>query len=250
MFEFMIRRQLAAHDLETVEGRVAALRAAAPVVAGIRDKALGVGYVRNLAGWLGMDPAEVQRAVASVRTSAPPAAPSRPVHEEPQQDAQPTRDDAPSMTQLRNDTTTRTELEVLIAMLQHPDLVGAALMAKAVRIGFTNPELGVVRDAIAVNLAMAGSQDWAARIASEVPPRYAGLVNEITVAPIPTREDRLQVYCKSIVSDFIDRDLLREKVELMGAMQRLNAATDAERYTAVQRDLVRIETERRALRDE
>ena len=33
MFEFMIRRMLAGHDLETVEGRVAALRAAAPVVA-------------------------------------------------------------------------------------------------------------------------------------------------------------------------------------------------------------------------
>src|SRR5690606_18047890 len=35
MFEFMVRRRLAGHDLETVEGRVAALRAAAPVVAGI-----------------------------------------------------------------------------------------------------------------------------------------------------------------------------------------------------------------------
>ncbi|TPX04464.1 DNA primase, partial [Schumannella luteola] len=33
MFEFMIRRSLAGHDLETVEGRVAALRAGAPVVA-------------------------------------------------------------------------------------------------------------------------------------------------------------------------------------------------------------------------
>ena len=40
MFEFMVRRVLATHDLETVEGRVAALRAAAPVVAGIRDQAL------------------------------------------------------------------------------------------------------------------------------------------------------------------------------------------------------------------
>ncbi|HPM52811.1 MAG TPA: DNA primase, partial [Rhodoglobus sp.] len=67
LFEFKIRRELAAHDLETVEGRVAALRAAAPVVASIRDQALSVGYVRNLAGWLGMDPGEVGRAVASVR---------------------------------------------------------------------------------------------------------------------------------------------------------------------------------------
>ncbi|WP_207457568.1 DNA primase [Herbiconiux sp. SYSU D00978] len=63
MFEFMIRRELAQHDLETVEGRVAGLRAAAPVVAGIRDSALSVGYTRTLAGWLGLDPDEVGRAV-------------------------------------------------------------------------------------------------------------------------------------------------------------------------------------------
>jgi DNA primase len=69
MFEFMIRRTLADHDLETVEGRVAALRASAPVVAGIRDQAMGVGYTRNLAGWLGMDPSEVTRAVSAARSS-------------------------------------------------------------------------------------------------------------------------------------------------------------------------------------
>src|SRR5690606_28927767 len=70
MFEFMIRRVLSGHDLETVEGRVAALRGSAPVVAGIRDQALSIGYVRNLARWLGMDPAEVGRAVAAARKSA------------------------------------------------------------------------------------------------------------------------------------------------------------------------------------
>ncbi len=159
-------------------------------------------------------------------------------------------DDEPSITRLRTDTITRTERDVLMAILQHPDFVGEALMAKAVRIAFGNGDLGVVRDAVAVNLAMAGAPDWAARVTAEVPPRYAKLVNELTVAPIPERADKLPGYCRSIVSDFIDRDLLREKVELMGAMQRLDATADAERFSAVQRDLVRIETERRALRDE
>ncbi|MEO6116779.1 MAG: DNA primase, partial [Pseudolysinimonas sp.] len=70
MFEFMIRRQLAGHDLETVEGRVAALRASAPVVAGIRDRAMNVGYVRSLAGWLGLEPDEVSRAVTGARAAA------------------------------------------------------------------------------------------------------------------------------------------------------------------------------------
>ncbi len=253
MFEFMIRRQLAAHDLETVEGRVAALRAAAPVVAGIRDQALSIGYVRNLAGWLGMDPTEVQRAVRGAGAhggSSPSRPPQRDQAGEVSTSSTPPMEDEPSITRLRTDTTTRTERDVLMAILQHPDFVGEKLLANAMRIGFRDGDLAVVRDAIAVNVASALSSDWAARITAEVPPRFAKLVNELTVAPIPAREDKLQGYCRSIVTDFIDRDLLREKVELMGAMQRLDAATDAERFTAVQRDLVRIETERRALRDE
>ncbi|GAA2722304.1 DNA primase [Cellulomonas aerilata] len=64
LFEFVIRTTLAAHDLETAEGRVAALRAAAPVVAGIRDAALRPEYARMLAGWLGMDADSVRTAVA------------------------------------------------------------------------------------------------------------------------------------------------------------------------------------------
>ncbi len=252
MFEFMIRRQLAAHDLETVEGRVAALRAAAPVVAGIRDQSLSIGYVRNLAGWLGMDPTEVQRAVraSGAHSSSSGSSSTRPAEQPAAEAATGSGEDEPSITRLRTDTTTRTERDVLMAILQHPDYVGERLMAKAVRIGFSDADLGVVRDAVAVSIAMAQSPDWAARVTAEVPQRFGKLVNELTVAPIPTREDRMQVYCRSIVTDFIDRDLLREKVELMGAMQRLDATADAERYTAVQRDLVRIETERRALRDE
>jgi DNA primase len=218
------------------------------VVAGIRDQALSIGYVRNLAGWLGMDPTEVQRAVrASGNTGG--SSPSRPPERETAQEAA-TSEDEPSITRLRTDTTTRTERDVLMAILQHPDFVGERLMAKAMGIGFTDGDLGVVRDAIAVNLAAALAPEWAARITAEVPQRFGKLVNELTVAPIPAREDKLQGYCRSIVTDFIDRDLLREKVELMGAMQRLNATTDAERFSAVQRDLVRIETERRALRAE
>ncbi|MEH0111318.1 DNA primase [Tersicoccus sp. MR15.9] len=64
LFEFAIRATLKNFDLETVEGRVRALRAAAPVVAGIRDAAIRPGYARELAGWLGMPVEDVTAAVA------------------------------------------------------------------------------------------------------------------------------------------------------------------------------------------
>lgn len=63
MFEFVMKQILGAHDLDAVAGRVAALRETAPIIAEIRDAALKPGYVRYLAGALGMDLDEVQAAV-------------------------------------------------------------------------------------------------------------------------------------------------------------------------------------------
>jgi DNA primase len=73
MFEFMIRQVLGQYNLDTVEGRVAALRAAAPVVSDIRDPALRPGYTRELARLLGVEVGEVTRAVtaAQARSTCP-----------------------------------------------------------------------------------------------------------------------------------------------------------------------------------
>ncbi|GAA4357285.1 DNA primase [Microbacterium rhizosphaerae] len=63
MFEFVIDQRLKGFDLGTVEGRAGALRAAAPIVADIRDSALRAGYVRVLARRIGLEIAEVTEAV-------------------------------------------------------------------------------------------------------------------------------------------------------------------------------------------
>ena len=63
LFEFVIKSTIASFDLNTAEGRVAALRSAAPVVAGIKDVALRPEYTRMLAGWLGADSNTVVQAV-------------------------------------------------------------------------------------------------------------------------------------------------------------------------------------------
>jgi DNA primase len=246
MFEFMVRRRLAEHDLETVEGRVAALRAAAPVVAGIRDQALSVGYVRNLAGWLGMEPGEVQRAVQAARGNTPrAAAPER--GDEPDQ---PRREDQPDLMKLPTDPATRLERDALMAVLQHPLEVGADMIRRVSQVAFADNTLAVVRDAIATSLERWNQETWLSIVADEVPPTFATLVKQLGVAPIPEREDRIAVYCRSVTADIVDRDLLRQKRDLLGAMQRLDAASEPEKYAQVQRDLVRVETERRALRTE
>ena len=54
LFEFAIRSALDDHDLNTAEGRLAALDAAAPIVGKIKDRGLRQLYAVSLDRWLGM----------------------------------------------------------------------------------------------------------------------------------------------------------------------------------------------------
>ncbi|MFT0847914.1 DNA primase, partial [Actinomycetaceae bacterium L2_0104] len=67
LFEFAITSVLTGLPLETAEGRTAGLRAAAPMVASIRDRVLRGEYTRQLAGWLGMDETTVRTAVSGAQ---------------------------------------------------------------------------------------------------------------------------------------------------------------------------------------
>jgi DNA primase len=52
-----------------------------------------------------------------------------------------------------------------------------------------------------------------------------------------------------ITTALIDRELLRLKADLLGRLQRADP-TDREIYSTIQRELVRVEAERRNLRSE
>lgn len=67
LFEFAINSVLTGLPLDSAEGRTVGLRAAAPMVASIRDRVLRGEYTRQLAGWLGMDEATVRQAVATAK---------------------------------------------------------------------------------------------------------------------------------------------------------------------------------------
>src|SRR5699024_3999334 len=86
LVEFVLRRRLREWDLATVDGRVGAMRAAAPIVTAIRDHSLRAAYTRELAGWLGAEVHEVESAVRSAarRTSPRSSSPHAPAHHSPQ----------------------------------------------------------------------------------------------------------------------------------------------------------------------
>ncbi len=247
MFEFVIRQTLAAYDLETVEGRVGALKASAPVIADIRDPSLRPGYTRVLARHLGVDLGEVQAAIGRAsrgasRTSGDRAS-STPAEGE-------TAVERPaSLRDLPGDPTTRLERDALMAILQHPELAGRELVQRAVLTGFGNATLAVVRDAIAATLDSFGTPGWFARVTETVPTPMASLVQQLAVAPIPERAEReLTSYVREITVALIDRDLLRQSHDMLGRLQRIDPK-ERESYRALQGELMALEQERRRLRE-
>ncbi len=281
MFEFVIKQKLAAYDLDTVEGRVAALRDAAPIVADIRDPALRPAYTRQLAKMLAMKLDDVRRMVESSGSrsrgaSASPGAEGRELaavgrgpegqalarrHPDPAGDplvaSVTSLPEAPaaavvrpsvSITQLPATTAARTERDALMAMLQAPTVVGRDLLVQASGCGFSNAPLAAVRDAIGRNVDSFERADWVTVVQGDVPEEYRRLVEELAVAPLPERPDRQpETYLRRITRDLIQRHLLRRKEEVKGRLQRTDAVENPELYRQIQRELVQLETDRRAL---
>ncbi|HEV7565262.1 MAG TPA: DNA primase [Microbacteriaceae bacterium] len=271
MFEFMIRQVLAQYNLDTVEGRVAALRAAAPVVSDIRDTSLRPGYTRELARMLGMDLGEVTRAVTAARSSGQSAQGGQSQRPNQSQGADRQgadrqggwqgggqhganaggqgQQDGPSLVQLPTDLATRLERDALMAMLQLPSLVGRELTQRATQASFTNQSLAVVRDGIATTLDAMETPEWLTKVIDEVPAPFATLVKQLGVAPIPERSEReLEAYARGVTGALIERDLLRRKAELLGQLQRADPG-NRDAYSQLQRELVQVEAERRQLRE-
>src|SRR5207253_2223183 len=113
--EFAIRTTLERFDLEIPEGRVQALAAAAPVVAGLKDWALREEYARRLAGWLGMDEQSVLVRVRGHEAGDPDARPGQ---------RQAPRRSQPAPRPDPRDPRLVIEREVLKLALQRPALAG------------------------------------------------------------------------------------------------------------------------------
>ncbi len=266
MYEFWVRRQLDGFDLETVEGRVGALRASAPIVGGIRDEALSIGYTRTLAKLIGIDPAEVAQAVRAARRAPARAASAASAGRGQQGGGETAPGSAPiaagdsaaamaaeavptiGIAQLPTDPVTRLERELLMALLQHPGEIAIETAQRALHTTFTQPALATVRDAVIAAIDAYATPEWARRVAEEAPPAFSPLVTQLAIAPLPMRDGRTAEYCAGVTTSLIDRDLLRRKTELLGALQRTDATSEPERHRSLQQQLVEVESERRKVR--
>jgi DNA primase len=229
MFEFAIDRKLGGFDLSTVEGRVGALRAAAPIVAEIRDQLLRPGYERVLARRLGMDPTEVR---SEVERAARGGSSTQPVRREaPQIDpATGVAVVAPvTLASLPRSPDVAVERDALMGALQYGHQVDQALLSRALEAPFRTPGLDAVREAVASapDRTRAG---WVTEAVNSVREPYRSLAGELLMTPFPARDEERAV---ATVADLARRLILRrlehEKQELLGAVQRVPADSDGGR---------------------
>ncbi len=246
LFEFALRSTLDAYDLETAEGRIAALREAAPIVAQIRDTALRPEYARRLAGWLGLEVEAVTRAVQEAQRSARQSTPPRREASEPVAPPRPP-------TARRRDPGLVVEREALKCALQQPAVV-ADWYESVEPTAFTHPQARQVHEAIEAagspSAAVVGLAWIDAVLAAAADDDVRQLVRELSVEPLPADEGRDDSYAIGVIARLLEQDASRRIHELKGRLQRIDATADPGLHQQAFADLLALEDYRRSLRRE
>ncbi|MCP2626484.1 DNA primase [Mycolicibacterium smegmatis] len=247
LFEFVIRSALAEHDLDSAEGRVAALRRCVPMLARIKDPTLRDEYARQLAGWVGWD--NVAQVIGRVREEAkgggrkdnnrrgqePAARPKPPPVQRP--------DPA--------DPTLWPQREALKAGLQYPALAGPVFDTLTVE-SFTHPGYAAVRTAMeaagGTSAGITGAQ-WIETVREQTTsPAAANLVNELSVETINVEDDeKLPRYISSVLARLQEVWVGRQIAEVKSKLQRMSPVEQGDEYHALFGDLVAMESYRRSL---
>ena len=222
LFEFAIRSALTDHNLDTAEGRLAALDAAALIVGKIKDRGLRQLYAVNLDRWLGM--MNEQFVLDRVRAHAGPAGPApgrgrvsgaqpgqsgqfrqpgrpgqfepagRPGQPQPDQAADtPGQNGHRQADQVRlarydeSDPVVNVERQALKLAMQRPALCGPAFDQLPASV-FTVPAHAAVRDLIAACggvTSVQSARDWAEQLRAAAPNDNArSFVTRLIVEPI------------------------------------------------------------------
>ncbi len=263
LFAFAIRHVVGRHNLDTAEGRAAALEAAAPIVANIKNSSIRHEYAVTLAGMLGiLDTQFVVRRVAQLarwnrergQRGGPagargngsygrdggqggPSGRGEPSGPAGQRSAPPAPGLRGPALNLRSPAH-RVERELLKLALQRPELVAPAFDAYGAD-EFTAPPYAVVREVIeqAGGVSTADA-DYVARVREAAPDdTVRALVTELTVEPLHTRRDADEVYAGVHLVAVRLAAVNQRITEIRGTLQRLGQQADPAHLAAVQNEL-------------
>ncbi len=240
LFEFALRTTIEKFNLETTEGRLSALDAAAPIVGGIRDRGLRQRYAVNLDRWLGfMDeqfvlqrvlehandqPAGTRRAAAVVKAAPDP-----------------------------RDAGLLVERETLKLALQRPAMIGPRFDALEADV-FTALAYEAVRDAILAAGgcgASTGGGAWVAAVAAAADDDVTrSLVTELAVEPLLSGNGVDDRYVGEHVARIQELAVTRQVVRIKSRLQRVNPVDQADDYNKLFGELIALEGFKKRLREQ
>lgn len=230
LFEFVMRATIAEFDLNTAEGRVAAMRAVSPILSSIKDSALRPEYVRTVAGWLGM----TEQALHAEVTKSSKVT---------------TQTAAPAVTGGTKELgkAAIVEREALKCVLQAPALVGAWFESLEVSV-FSVPAAASVYEACvrAGNpLTCASSTEWISKVlASTEDEQIKSHIRALAVEPLPldAPDER---YVQAVLARVLELDAGRRVAEIKGALSRAEGKLDEAEQAQLLSDLLALEKYRR-----
>ncbi|MEO3813171.1 DNA primase [Sphaerisporangium sp. B11E5] len=243
LFAFAIRSVISRYDLDSNEGRIAALDAAAPLVAGIKDPALRGRYAVDLDRWLGfMDERMVLRRIQEIGgrsggASAPARGARRP--------AAP----APDPT----DPVVRVEVEALKLAVQRPALMGPEFDALGAQV-FTVPGHAALYELIVAAGGTAaagpGGRDWVDRLFGTTEDTAVhAMLTRFAVEPLRAEMAEEERYGAAVLARLAEVAVTRALVQIKARMERLNPVEQQQEYNRLFGELVALEQQRRVFRE-
>jgi DNA primase len=265
LFEFAIKGVLGRHDLNAVEGQLAALDEAAPIVGRIKDKGLRARYAINLDRWLGLLDEDFILARIRVHAGDGDVRPGRRKPSGPDRE-QETRNGNQGSFGINgdgqrgngehpydvSDPVVRVEREALKLAVQRPALCGPEFDALGAA-AFTVP----VHSAVFTLIAGCGGtavgdspRQWAARLREQAPnERAQTFVTGLAVEPLRIAGEPDTRYAEVILARVGELAVSREITSVKARLQRMNPVEEQAGYNRMFGDLVGLEKRRKALVD-
>ncbi|QSB04386.1 DNA primase [Natronoglycomyces albus] len=239
LIDFAMRSEIAKHDLDTVEGQVAATRAVAPMLAAIKDRALLQGYARRVAALIGVDLAPLRAAVKEAsrgRGQGGATPPERVI----------TGKDV-------NSQQYQAQREAIKVALQYPVVAGTYFDAVDAT-PYTDQQLRLIREAIEAaggTASTEGGANWMAAVADKCPDLAAqALVAELAVESLNVNGEPDIAYIRPLLARLQLPVVEEELRQLKSKLQRVNPSSDKEEYMRLFGALVTMEQHCRSLKDQ
>jgi DNA primase len=254
LYRFVMSNLLQQHDLDRVDGRLAALRAAAPLVASIRDNGLVAGYVRELAGLLGMDIEEVRAEVmrAAARSGRRPVT-RRGTTADPRPTAEPEIGPVLPLLPSPGDRLLTTERQTAKLLIQNPNLFPDAWDGLTTA-DFTHPAYAAVFTAVekaSVEVGAAGvtpDTEWVHQVSAACEAdEIRSLVASLAVEPLPVHGEVTVRYAIANSAALQLLTVMRTIAALKSKLQRTNPVEEQHKYNQMFSELVVLEARRKAL---